>query len=180
MQPVFDTVRLQLRPAADEDLNELWRLWTEPEVRQFLWDDILIDREQARETIRDSTELAPQGLGLWTIVQRETTGGLVGCAGLMPVGSAAQYFPPIAGAVEPLVALAPKFWHRGYARESADVLIQYATESLRLDRLVAVADAPNVASHRLLEGLGFVLCAETDGPRHRLRHYNLKRTSFFP
>jgi ribosomal-protein-alanine N-acetyltransferase len=179
MQPVFNTARLQLRPAADEDLNELWRLWTEPEVRQFLWDDILIDREQARQTIRDSEALAPEGLGLWTIVHGETT-GLVGCAALMPVGPAAQYYPPIAGAVEPLVALAPKFWHRGYAWESADVLIQYATETLRLDRLVGVADAPNVASDRLLKRLGFVLCAETDGPRHRLRHYNFGRTSFFP
>ena len=52
------------------------------------------------------------------------------------------------------------------------MLIQYAMETLRLDRLVGVADAPNVASDRLLKRLGFVLCAETDGPRHRLRHHN--------
>ena len=173
MQPILDTTRLRLRPVAEEDLDALWALWTEPQVRQFLWDDLVIERDQARETIRGFAALAAQGLGLWTIAQRGTAGGLVGCAALAPVSTAAQYDPSIAGAVEPLIALAPKWWHQGYAVETLTALVEYATKRLRLDRLVGVTDVPNVASDRLLRKSGFVPCGETDGPRHRLRHYRL-------
>jgi RimJ/RimL family protein N-acetyltransferase len=90
MQPILDTARLRLEPVAEEDLEPLWALWTEPQVRQFLWDDVVIGRDQARETIRDFEAHAAQGLGLWTIVQRETSGGLIGCAALTRVSTAAQ------------------------------------------------------------------------------------------
>jgi len=175
MQPILDTARLRLRPAGEEDIQELWALWTEPQVRQFLWDDVVIDCDRARETIHDFEAVAAQGLGLWTIVRRDDSAGLVGCAALTRVGTAAQYYPPIAGAVEPLVALARRFWHRGYGTETLTVLVEYATETLLLERLVGVTDVPNIASDRLLRRVGFVRCAETDGPRHRLRHYSLER-----
>lgn len=175
MQPILTTARLRLIPAAVNDLDELWALWTEPQVRQFLWDDVAIRRDEAHKTIRDFEALAAQGLGLWTILQRETPGRLVGCGAQTRVGTAAQYYPPIAGAIEPLVALAPRFWHRGYASETLTALVEYATESLRADRLVGVTDVPNIASDRLFRRVGFVVCAETDGPRHRLRHYRLER-----
>jgi ribosomal-protein-alanine N-acetyltransferase len=175
MLPILDTARLRLRPVAEADLDQLWALWTEPQVRQFLWDDVVIERDHARETIRDFEALTAQGLGLWTIVQRETDGGLIGCAALTQVSTAAEYYPSIAGAVEPLIAVAPNFWHQGYALEILTVLLEYAMKTLQLDRLVAVTEVPNIASDRLLRRVGFVLCAETDGPRHRLRHYRFKR-----
>lgn len=175
MQPDFTTARLRLEPASDEHLDALWTLWTDPLVRQFLWDDIPIERERAHDTIHEAAAVAPQGLGLWTIVLAEVPGELVGCAALLPVGASAQYYPPFAGAVEPLIALAPKYWRRGYAQEALTALIDYATNTLRLERLVAVNDVPNAASDRLLHRLGFVPCAETDGPRYRLRHYTFAR-----
>jgi RimJ/RimL family protein N-acetyltransferase len=62
-----------------------------------------------------------------------------------------------------------------HASETLTALVEYATEGLQLDRLVGVTDVPNIASDRLLRRVGFVVCAETDGPRHRLRHYRLER-----
>lgn len=175
MQPILNTARLTLRPVAEDDLDQLWALWTDPQVRQFLWDDVVIGHDRARETIRDFAALTAHGLGLWAMVLRETAGHLIGCAALTRVSTAAQYYPPIAGAVEPLVALAPERWRQGYAREALAALVEYAMNTLRLDRLVAVTDVPNIASDRLLRCVGFVVCAETDGPRHRLRHYGLER-----
>lgn len=58
MQPILHAARLRLRPVVEEDLEELWALWTDPQVRQFLWDDVVIERDQARETIRDFEALA--------------------------------------------------------------------------------------------------------------------------
>ena len=170
MQPRFVTARLRLTPAGDEDVDGLWALWTEPRVRQFLWDDLAIERDRARDTVRELAALAPRGLGLWTIALA-TDQALVGCAALSPVGVVAEYYPPFAGAVEPLIALAPTHWGCGYAHEALTTLLAYATDTLRLDRVVAACDAPNEASDRLLRRTGFVCCAETEGPRYRLRHY---------
>jgi [ribosomal protein S5]-alanine N-acetyltransferase len=176
VQPILETSRLRLRPAAEADLDELLALWVDPQVRRFLWDDVIIERDQAHDTIRSFADLAPRGLGLWAILRRAQSGDLIGCAALSPVGTAADYYPPIAAAVEPLIALMPEMWSHGYAAEALTALVHHATTTLGLDRerVVAVTDLPNVASDRLLRRVGFVLCAETDGPRYRLRHYRLE------
>jgi RimJ/RimL family protein N-acetyltransferase len=171
--PVLTTARLRLRPTAEDDFEALWTLWTEPQVRQFLWDDATIERERALDAIREFAALAPSGLGLWTVLTRDEPGALVGCAALAPVSTAAEYYPPSAGAVEPLVALDPRVWHQGYAIEILKAIVDYARTTAHVDRLVAVTDVPNVASDRLVRRAGFVVCAETDGPRYRLRHYRL-------
>jgi RimJ/RimL family protein N-acetyltransferase len=174
VQPILESARLCLRPARLDDLDELWALWTDPDVRRFLWDDVAIDRDRALETINNFAGLAERGLGLWTIGRRDQTGWLIGCAAISPVDAAAQFNPELAGAVEPLIALAPCMWHQGYAIEALGKLLQYATLTLQIDRIAAVADAPNTASQRLLERAGFIFRAETDGPRYRLRHYRFE------
>jgi RimJ/RimL family protein N-acetyltransferase len=80
--------------------------------------------------------------------------------------------------VEPLAAFAPATWHRGYATEALEVVIAHAFDSLGLQVLAAVIDAPNAASDRLVRRLGFQVTGETDGPRYRLRTYRLNPASF--
>ncbi|HEX2728483.1 MAG TPA: GNAT family N-acetyltransferase, partial [Rubrobacteraceae bacterium] len=41
------SARLRLRPLVPNDLDAVHRLWTEPEVRKYLWDDEIISREKA-------------------------------------------------------------------------------------------------------------------------------------
>jgi len=177
VQPELTTRRLVLRPVSEGDVDALWALWTEPLVRQFLWDDVVIPRERVAETAADAMALGPRGLGLWTLRSREETdGSLVGCAGLMPVGPAATFDPRLTGAVELLVALAPSGWRQGHATEALEELVGYAFGPLGLGALVAVVDVPNEASHRLVARLGFSAIGESDGPRYRFRSYRLTRT----
>ncbi len=49
-----------LRPARAADLDALWPLWTDPDVRRFLWDDRVIGREEAQATLEDCLALAPR------------------------------------------------------------------------------------------------------------------------
>ena len=95
---------------------------------------------------------------------------LAGC-GIIPVGAAAAFDPTLAGAVEPLVALAPAVWRQGLATEALAAIAAYAFDERGLPRLVAVVDAPNAASHRLMLRAGFHMTGESDGPRYRLRSY---------
>jgi len=51
-------------------------------------------------------------------------------------------------------AFLPKFWSKGYALESARVVIGQAKDVLDLKRVVAIVDPANTRSIRLLEKIG--------------------------
>jgi len=174
-QPTLDAGRVTLVPAVLADLDSLWEIWREPDVRRYLFDDQPVDRARAREVLEGCLGEAPNGLGLWTIRERAPD-PVLGCAGLVPV-SWAEYDPTGAGLIEPIVALAPSVWHRGYAVASLARLVGYAFGELGLARLAGATDVPNEASHRMLTRAGFVPQRECPGPHYRIRTYLLERPS---
>ncbi len=172
-QPTLDAERVTLVPAVLADLDSLWEIWRVPDVRRYLFDDQPVERERAREVLEGCLGEAPKGLGLWT-VREHATEAVRGCAGLVPV-SWVEYDPSGAGLVEPIVALAPAVWHRGYAIESLARLVRYAFDGLDLARIAGATDVPNEASHRMLIRAGFVPQRECQGPHYRMRTYLLER-----
>ena len=62
---VLETDRLVLRPAAGADTDGLHALFTEPDIRRFLWDDEVIPRRHTAEIVIESRRLfANHGYGL--------------------------------------------------------------------------------------------------------------------
>lgn len=174
MQPHLESERLILTPVATGDLDALWRLWRQPDVRRFLWDDRVITREEAAAAIADALALADKGLGLWKLEPLTDAGAsLLGCAGLLPVTTATEFETRLAGLVEPLVALDPRVWRAGLAAEALATLVGYASRELRLTRLAGVTDVPNAASDRMLRRAGFQPLGECAGPRYPMRTYLL-------
>jgi len=172
-QPTLTTSRATLVPAASEDLEPLWTIWRDPDVRRYLFDDQPVPRERAAEVLDACLAEGARGLGLWTI-REQAAPGLIGCAGLMPV-TWAEYDPAGAGLVEPIVALAPTSWHRGHAVEALRSLVDYAFGPLDFPTLAGATDVPNEASHRMLTRAGFVPQRECPGPHYRIRTYLLER-----
>lgn len=164
MLPTLTTERLTLTPAAPDDLDALWALWTDADVRRFLWDDRAVTREEAAGVLDDCLAAAADGLGLWT-VRAHGDDALAGCVGLLPANP-----PPGVG---PLVALHPSRQHRGYAAEALRAVLGHAFATLRLPELVATVDVPNQASHRMVERLGFRRSGERQGPRYPMLLYTL-------
>ena len=62
----------------------------------------------------------------------------------------------IESAVELGYRLARRYWDQGYATELSRALVQHGFEHVGLPLLVAIADARNVASNRVLEKVGLV------------------------
>ena len=176
MLPRFETDRMELRPSTMADLDTLWAIWAEPEVRRYLFDDVPVSRDQAADVLQQCLQ-SEEGLGLWTVFLNGSE-ACIGCVGLLATSTAAEYDSSLIGAVEPLVAFAPGAWHHGYATEALITIVRYAFDHLSLPQLTAVIDEPNQASDRLIRRLGFQVRGECDGPRYRLQTYVLTKEQF--
>ncbi len=142
------SARLRLRPLASSDVDLMHQLWTDPDVRKFLWDDVIIPRDQTAAVIAASNaDFAERGYGLWG-VRLINNDELVAFCG---------FRPSELGAPELLYGLAPAHWGHGFATEAARAALEYGFGLLGLTRVVAATDVPNRASARVLERLGMTL-----------------------
>lgn len=144
--PAIETRRLLLRPLGAGDLDETHALWTQPDVRRFLFDDEVILEEKALELLRRSErDFEERGYGLWG-VRRRGSESLIGFCGLLRDEET--------GEAELLYGLSREVWGGGLATEAALAVIRHGFERAGLSRVVASADAGNVASVRVMERLG--------------------------
>jgi ribosomal-protein-alanine N-acetyltransferase len=142
------TARLRMRPYREDDINRLWRLWTDAGVRRYLWDDTVIARDTAAEAVRDSMSCtAEHGFGHWAVCHRD--GGddeVIGFCGLRIHEALPE--------VELMYGFYPARWGRGLAAEGSRAWLRYGFEMLDKPRIWAVTDAPNERSQAVMRRLG--------------------------
>lgn len=147
---ILETARLTLWPCTMDDVEALHAVWTDAEVRRYLWDDFVIDLETAREAVQGSLEdWADYGVGLFCVALCET-GGLIGFCGL-------RRFPPNEE-WELLYGLLPAYWGQGLAVEAAQSVLHFGFSRLPVRRMSGRTDPTNLASIRVLEKLGMEYC----------------------
>jgi [ribosomal protein S5]-alanine N-acetyltransferase len=141
------TRRLSLQPVTAADVPALHVLWSAAPLRRHLWDDRVIAPEQTRDIVaRSELMFMRDGTGLWA-ARRTGTEALLGFGGYWQVDGSSR--------AELLFGIDAEHWHRGYATEVAGALLRYGFDDLGLGDVCASADAPNRASQRVLEKLGF-------------------------
>ena len=71
MSREINSARLSLRPVAVDDVEALHALWTDTQVRRFLWDGEVIPLERTREIVERSRTLFDESrFGIWGIRER--------------------------------------------------------------------------------------------------------------
>ena len=139
------TERLSLRPINVADVEALHSLWTDEQVRRFLWDGEVISMERAREIVEKSCSFFDEnGFGFWSIRERGSN-DLIGFAGYWHFRT-----PP---SLELIFGVTPRHRNRGIASESGRRLIRYAFEELGFRTVEAITDSDNAASLRVLQKL---------------------------
>jgi RimJ/RimL family protein N-acetyltransferase len=142
------TERLVLRPHRMEDLDDLVRFHSDPDVVRYVpWP--VRDRAATEETLRTKlgqTSLEEHGQWLVLAVELRETGTVIGEV-LLKWASDRQ------GEIG--FAFAGDHQGHGYAAEAATAMLRLAFEDLGFRRVTAVAIEGNVASARLLARLGF-------------------------
>ena len=145
MNPLLSTTRLDLRPVQIGDVEVVHALWTNSDVRHFLFDERMIPLDEARSIVEQSLlSFQERGFGIW-LVSSHQTAQLVSFAGLI---QSSDESPNL------IYGVHPDFWGNGFATEAAKAVLDYAFDTLGLKSVKADVDEPNVTSVRILEKLG--------------------------
>lgn len=158
--PLIYTERLRLDPLAPADGGEFLALFQNPEVRRYLLDDKVIDAAWAvREIEASARRFAHGGVGLFATRIRGSKGALAGVAGLRPYS---------AGELQILYAVDPRAAGKGFASEMVGAVLDYCFDVAKMECVRATIDAPNRASLRLVERLGFRFAGKAPAERFEL------------
>jgi ribosomal-protein-alanine N-acetyltransferase len=146
--PLIRTNRVVLRPWLRDDVDALHALWTAPEVRRYLWDDIVISREIAEEIVESHLKTLDElKIGYWAlhIPCRVSTSeaSIAGFCGFRPIGTE----------IELMYGLRREHWGKGLATEACTAALEYLWQSTAYERVHARTDPPNRRSVELMRRL---------------------------
>ena len=151
---ILETNRLTLRRLVPDDLDALYALYSDPEMRlYFPPEGASADRTLTREETKEELDWFLNGhpkhpeLGLWATILKET-GEFIGRCGLLPWTIDGQ------DEVEVAYMIDKRYWRRGLGVEAARGIRDYAFNHLGLSRLICMIDGENAASIGVAEGIG--------------------------
>lgn len=148
MNILFETDRLFLRQFEDNDTDAalILSMNSIPEVLQYLHEPLLQDMNHAKEILRNI--ILPQyknKLGRWS-VHLKNNNEFIGWCGLK--------YRPERNEIDLGYRFIPVAWGKGYATEAAIACLQYAFNSLKLEKINACAHIENIASLSILQKIG--------------------------
>ena len=147
--PSLHTARLRLRPFNDADADSLFALHSSTHVMRY-WDSApWHDRARSDRFIAVCGRIADEGTGARVAIDRASDGAFVGWCGLID-------WDPDFRSASLGYCLDEAMWGHGYATEAAHAVLEWAFDTLDLNRVQAETDTRNVASARVLEKIGFV------------------------
>jgi ribosomal-protein-alanine N-acetyltransferase len=166
------------RTHEEADLDAYGEMMADPEFRRLCGGPPLC-REEAEKslcTILSGQErfLRPRPLGMWATVYKPE-GRYIGRCGLYPHRDDDNKLIPGEGVLA--YYLARPYWGRGLATEAGRAFIEFGFGELGLTRIVAGANVTNLASHRVLQKLGFVWLRTGEGGGNSYHDYELRRPS---
>jgi RimJ/RimL family protein N-acetyltransferase len=146
--PRLHTARLRLRPVTSTDADALFAMHSSAHVLRF-WDaPPWSERERAERFVAACQQMAEEGSGSRPAIERVSDGAFIGWCGL-------TRWNPDYRSASLGYCLVDTAWGHGYATEAARALLQWAFDTLDLNRVQAETDTRNAASARVLEKLGF-------------------------
>jgi len=146
--PAINTNRLSLRWISAEDVDDVYTIYSDPEVMRYWSTPPLADRNAASKLVSEIHEsFKRRELLKWGIALRKDD---------TLIGSVTLFHPDFTHRrAEIGYALGRAHWGQGYMQETLKAVLTYAFEVLEFHRIEADVDPRNVASIRTLESLGF-------------------------
>jgi RimJ/RimL family protein N-acetyltransferase len=144
---LLETERLALREITTDDAEFLLQLLNEPSFLKNIGDKNV-------RTIADAATYAlngpiasykQHGFGLYLVTLKETD---------VPIGICGLVKRELLPDADIGYAFLPAYWRKGYAFESTSAVKQYGLSQLGQQRILAIVNAENASSIKVLEKLG--------------------------
>ncbi len=151
---ILETNRLILRHLEMDDLDALYRLYSDPQIRAHFPEGTLTF-DETREELEWFLHGHPDRseLGLWATVERHT-GAFLGRCGLLPWTIDGE------SEVEVAYLIDKSRWGEGLATEAARGIVQYSRDELGLKRLICLIMPGNAASVAVATKVGMMFESE--------------------
>jgi ribosomal-protein-alanine N-acetyltransferase len=147
----IETGRLLLRPFTTDDLDAIHTVLSYPDVWKYDPGKPRTLAETGQTLAFWITEYQRHGFGRFAVIQKATN-QLIGYCGLQwLLLDHGVYKQP---EVELFYALDPAFWGQGYITESAQAVIRFGFDELKLRRIVSTAIGGNHRSVKVMRRVG--------------------------
>jgi [ribosomal protein S5]-alanine N-acetyltransferase len=166
---ILETERLILRKLTIDDLDALFALYRDPQIRKYFPEGTLTyaETKEELEWIID-VYYGQYGFGLRATIYK-ATGAFIGRCGLLPWTIEERQ------EVEVAYLLDKAYWGQGLATEVARAIVAYGFEQLQLSRLICLPEPENQASCRVAEKAGMTLEKELELDGVMVRLYSIAR-----
>lgn len=145
--PELQTERLVLRQITDEDLNEIYNIYSNELVTKFYNLDAFTNLDQAKRIVELSQKRFSEKTGIrWAICFKNNTEilGTCGINSFVPNGKAEIGYD-----------LKPEYWGKGIMYEALTVMLNHGFNNLFIHRFEALVFVENESSMKLLKNHNF-------------------------
>jgi len=143
------------------DLETMVRLRQDPEMMRYMSDGYTADKSETESWLQRRVDAwTIDGFSLFA-VDLKSEGACVGYVGV----TKPEWFPQLMPTPEIGWFIERVRWGQGLATEGAAAVHAFAFEDLGLERLIAICNAQNVASARVMEKIGMRFWKEAPHPR---------------
>jgi ribosomal-protein-alanine N-acetyltransferase len=146
--PILHTLRLDLIEITTDHIDDLFKLYSDEQVTQFINQYPFKDRDEAVKKLEWYQQSYQKKMGVkWGIAFKGESSlmGTIGYHGFMKEDWATVGFD-----------LLPMYWNKGYITETLAEVIRFGVESMKLNRIDASVMLGNTASERVLHKHHFV------------------------
>lgn len=166
----IETPRLRLRQFTLDDLDDLHRIYSDPDLSKFMPNEQPLPLEETKAAIKSITENWEQyHFGVWAVIYKKHD-KLIGHCGLKFLENTLE--------VQIGYLLLKSYWGRGLGTEAASAVLKYGFEIAKLQRIVAVAKPDNRASRRVLEKVGLKYEKDAYFYDNDVVYYSLSRENY--
>ncbi|MFK8055287.1 MAG: GNAT family N-acetyltransferase [Saprospiraceae bacterium] len=146
--PTLHTERLTLRPWTRADLPQLTTLCSDEEVMKHFPNTL--SEEETERLLQRLTDSYEQRGYTYFACERKDTGAFIGFIGLLYQ----DYDSPCTPNVDIGWRLMSDAWGHGFATEGAKACLDFAFNTLKIDKVVSVCPETNAGSEKVMQRIG--------------------------
>lgn len=146
--PNMSSIRLSLREHLDSDANDYYNLLSDESAVRYYGRNTIDSLSEAKSEISAlHTKYLMSESIKWAVIL-DAKSVYIGSVGIKDFAN--QHHRGTLSCI-----FSPRYWHFGYASEALKLVIVYAFETLKLNRIQAYVDPINVRAMSLFKKLGF-------------------------